>query len=163
MKLRIHNCVKGPITKLLVAGFPLVTKYLGIDGYKGTIEVHSGSRGGEEGGVSPDATPRTQHRIMTGKRCDEFQMMLKPGRPETEMFATFCHEMVHVKQLVIGELGVRIMPDGELQQLYHNVRAENDEIPYRDRPWEKEAFDKMHVVAEVVLKQLVREKERKGA
>ena len=158
MKLRIHKCVSGKIKQLLLEAFPLVTARLGISGYEGTIELHIGSAAGEGGSTGPKSSRVNVRRLDAGRRPIEFGMYLRPDSL-AQMFPVFCHEMIHIKQWVTGQLGAKFV-DGDVQQMYYSVAIDADSIPYREQPWEKEAFDGMHDLAECVLGQLVRQKEK---
>jgi hypothetical protein len=60
---------------------------------------------------------------------DEFIILVKEqSRDLQDMFITIAHEMIHVKQHMKENLGWFLDNYGD--------------IPYRERWWEKEAFDK---------------------
>ena len=59
------------------------------------------------------------------------EMRLQRGLSFYDIVSTVCHEMVHVKQYVKGELGD-----------FHQWKSRkiSDKTNYHDLPWEKEAF-----------------------
>ena len=60
-----------------------------------------------------------------------FEMRLRRGMNLYDIVSTVCHEMVHVKQYVRGELG---------DMGRWKSRRVSDNTSYSDLPWEKEAF-----------------------
>lgn len=54
--------------------------------------------------------------------------------PQEEILKTLAHEMVHVRQYARSELN-------EEMTLWRGRKVNADEIPYREQPWEKEAFE----------------------
>ncbi len=79
---------------------------------------------------------------------------------QEEMLPSFCHEMVHVKQVVTGE---NVVSQNSIMGSWHGKLYEIAVVEflskldyefYRTLPWEKEAFDKMHILAELVRRQM---------
>ena len=83
----------------------------------------------------------------------EFLIELNSNQSESEMVATLAHELVHVKQNVNKDLIYKF--DKEANKLLVNWKGkelgEPSQIPYRERPWEIEAFSKEQVLADMFL------------
>lgn len=76
----------------------------------------------------------TQNGICFQIYPDEFMILLKGGRSDSDMLITLAHEMVHVKQFLVDDLKKHFSAD----------------VPYHGRWWEQEAYEK-----EVELTQLL--------
>ena len=103
-----------------------------------------------------------------GQSCDGFHTVTPSGsNPEkdhkividqsSDIFEVLAHELVHVKQIATKQYQKRWWKsDGEL-----HVRWEGKElgpkrrIPYRQRPWEIEAFEKQDILVKKWRKRLV--------
>ena len=72
-----------------------------------------------------------------GDHNREFFIEIQKGLTLYHIISTVCHEMVHVRQYVKGELGHRT--DGS--QLWKAEPELPRNTPYRKQPWEIEAFD----------------------
>jgi hypothetical protein len=62
-----------------------------------------------------------------------FVIELAKDDPEVEILKTLAHEMVHVRQYARSELN-------ESMTLWKGRQINADQIPYREQPWEQEAF-----------------------
>lgn len=72
----------------------------------------------------------------------EFTITIKRDDDINEQLLTLAHELVHVWQKCQNTLQVRRWKsDGEVHVRWAGVDAgKHEEIPYREQPWEKEAF-----------------------
>ncbi|WP_210499138.1 hypothetical protein [Vibrio crassostreae] len=72
----------------------------------------------------------------------EFTITIKRDDDINEQLSTLAHELVHVWQKCQNTLQVRRWKsDGEVHIRWAGVDAgKQDKIPYREQPWEKEAF-----------------------
>lgn len=77
----------------------------------------------------------------------EYTITIKKGLGLFDMISTICHEMVHLKQYVKGELREK---DGV--QMWKTKSYKN--VNYADAPWEKEAFRLEASLAEECFKKL---------
>lgn len=64
----------------------------------------------------------------------EFTIEVARDDPKEEILKTLAHEMVHVRQYARNELN-------ETMTLWRGRRVNSDELPYREQPWEVEAFE----------------------
>jgi len=72
---------------------------------------------------------------------DEFLIFVKEsGRRVDQVFVTIAHEMIHVKQYMTQELG--------------RLLDEHKNVPYMERWWEKEAYEKSVLLVEKFAKNL---------
>ena len=160
MKLRICNhCVPPKERRFFAEAFPLLTKRLGISEYQSTVELHYDDNGGTtNGSIEPAPTDSVLASIRAGKCPREFDIKLRPQSLD-RMLVSFCHEMVHLKQWVTGEL--KATADGNYpKQIYHNVQVTDLDIPYEQRPWEMEAFAKMEPLATWVAGEMMKQREK---
>jgi hypothetical protein len=147
MKLRISNkCFTAPERRFFAEAFPVLTKRLGISEYKATVELYAGHNPGENGRLGPAGTSQNKRRIFGGKPIREFEMQIT-RQDRATMLQAFCHEMVHVKQHLIGVLGCGVDKAKRPITLFYNTPLNQSTIPYRDRPWEKEAHERMNPLA----------------
>ena len=81
----------------------------------------------------------------------EFLIELNSNQCESEMIATIAHELVHVKQSVSKEVVYKF--DKDVNKLLVSWKGkelgEASQIPYRERPWEVEAFSKEQILADM--------------
>lgn len=71
--------------------------------------------------------------VMMADNPREYEMRVQRGMKLYDVVSTICHEMVHVKQYVRGELS-------ETGHRWKSRTMPSDGLDYMDRPWEKEAF-----------------------
>ena len=72
---------------------------------------------------------------------DSFLILVKEsGRRVDQVLTTIAHEMIHVKQYMTQELG--------------RLLDEQKDVPYMDRWWEKEAYEKAVPLVEKFAKNL---------
>jgi Zn-dependent peptidase ImmA (M78 family) len=72
---------------------------------------------------------------------NEFMIVLKE-RDEGQMMLTLAHEMVHVKQYLLDDLSNKF----------------DDSIPYMERWWEQEAFEKEVVLTKMLIQAITEKK-----
>lgn len=72
----------------------------------------------------------------------DFKIMLQRDMSLKDQLETIAHEMVHVWQKATNKLQFRVWKsDGQMHTRWNgNDAGVSGEIPYLDRPWEKEAF-----------------------
>ena len=83
----------------------------------------------------------------------EFLIELNSNQCESEMISTVAHELVHVQQSVSKRLVYKFWSDDNKVHVYWEGKelGEASQIPYRERPWEVEAFSKQDVLADMFL------------
>jgi len=83
----------------------------------------------------------------------EFLIELNSNQCESEMIATIAHELVHVKQSVSKEVVYKFDKDANklLVSWKGKELGEPSQIPYRERPYEVEAFSKEGILADMFL------------
>jgi len=83
----------------------------------------------------------------------EFVIELHSNQSTSEMITTLAHELVHIKQGVSKEVVYKF--DKDVNKLLVNWEGKNlgevSQIPYRERPWEVEAFSKEEILADMFL------------
>jgi len=83
----------------------------------------------------------------------EFKIELNSNQSTSEMISTLAHELVHVEQTVSNRLVYKF--DKDVNKLLVNWEGKNlgevSQIPYRERPWEVEAFSKEEILADMFL------------
>ncbi len=73
---------------------------------------------------------------------NEYVVTLQRDLPWSQALDAFAHEMVHVHQRATGRLRDRWSPEGICEtQWQGGPWLVRERIPYRERPWEKEAFE----------------------
>lgn len=83
----------------------------------------------------------------------EFVIELNSNQSTSEMITTLAHELVHVKQDVLKELIYKFDKDANKLLVTWKGKnlGESSQIPYRERPWEVEAFSKEQILADMFL------------
>lgn len=71
-----------------------------------------------------------------GKECHQVMIWINRRLTPSEQSMTLAHEMVHAAQYIQGTL---VLNDAEAT--WHHQNFDLDRIPYKDRPWEKEAHE----------------------
>ena len=83
----------------------------------------------------------------------EFVIELHSNQSTSEMITTLAHELVHVEQTVSNRLVYKF--DKDVNKLLVNWEGKNlgesSQIPYRERPWEVEAFSKEGILADMFM------------
>ena len=83
----------------------------------------------------------------------EFKIELNSNQSTSEMISTLAHELVHVEQTVSNRLVYKF--DKDVNKLLVNWEGKNlgesSQIPYKERPWEVEAFSKEGILADMFL------------
>jgi len=71
---------------------------------------------------------------------------INPKQTKNELIRTIFHEMVHVKQYVEGDLS---------HENSDNLwKGEVVDVPYSDRPWEKEAYEQEEAMWHIFTKEV---------
>lgn len=70
------------------------------------------------------------------------QLWLNPLLNERELITTIFHEMVHIRQMLNGDL---VAGEGREKSAWHGVKYDEN---YEDLPWEKEAFELEQIMVE---------------
>jgi len=71
---------------------------------------------------------------------------INPKQSKNELIRTIFHEMVHVKQYVVGDLS---------HENSDNLwKGEVVDLPYSDRPWEKEAYEQEEAMWHIFSKEV---------
>jgi hypothetical protein len=71
---------------------------------------------------------------------------INPDQSKNELIRTIFHEMVHVKQYVEGDLS---------HENSDNLwKGEVVDVPYMDRPWEKEAYEQEEAMWHIFSKEV---------
>ena len=83
----------------------------------------------------------------------EFKIELNSNQSTSEMISTLAHELVHVEQDVSKRLVYKFWSDDNKVHVYWKGKelGEASQIPYRERPWEVEAFSKEGILADMFL------------
>lgn len=63
---------------------------------------------------------------------------------DVTLYKTICHECVHIKQYIQKEL----IHVNQFKAIFKNKEYEYSVTPYRELPWEKEAFEKEEEIFE---------------
>ena len=83
----------------------------------------------------------------------EFVIELNDNQSTSEMITTLAHELVHIKQGVSKEVVYKF--DKELNKLFVSWKGKDlgevGQVPYRERPYEIEAFSKEQILADMFL------------
>lgn len=82
--------------------------------------------------------PQAYGFCLEGDHKREFDIEIQKGLNLYDIISTVCHEMVHVRQYLKGQL--RHRTDGS-QMWKADPTIRLGEVDYADTPWEKEAFD----------------------
>ena len=81
----------------------------------------------------------------------EFVIELHSNQSTSEMITTLAHELVHIKQGVSKEVVYKF--DKELNKLFVSWKGKDlgevGQVPYRERPYEIEAFSKEQILADM--------------
>lgn len=165
--IRLNVAKECPVfvRRFVTEATPLLAAKLGIADYDRTVNVKWGSirpdrvlshnsrgRVVEKTGGQFGPSVLGVFRAFRGRtRVTDFELLLAPDAP-AETVRNFCHEFVHLKQWCLGELAIG--PTGALSYQGREI-PDVKAIPYNERPWEKEAFDKMDELANWVLGRLV--------
>ncbi len=67
----------------------------------------------------------------------EITIALASYLPDSKLFNTLAHEMVHVKQMCRGQYRAEVLKNGHVAHFWLGQRVK---AKYIDRPWEREAF-----------------------
>ena len=83
----------------------------------------------------------------------EFVIELNSNQCDSEMISTIAHELIHVQQSVSKRLVYRFWSsDGKVHVSWEKKElGEASQIPYKERPWEVEAFSKEEILADMFL------------
>ena len=94
---------------------------------------------------------QVEHDTNGSKSQKEFLIELNDGQSEREKITTLAHELVHVQQNVSKRLQYRFWSsDRKLHVRWEGKElGEPSQIPYRERPWEVEAFAKQDILADM--------------
>jgi len=94
---------------------------------------------------------QVEHDTNGSKSQKEFLIELRDDQSEQEKITTLAHELVHVQQNVSKRLQYRFWTsDRKLHVRWENKElGEPSQIPYRERPWEVEAFAKEQILADM--------------
>ena len=83
----------------------------------------------------------------------EFVIELNDNQSTSEKIETLAHELVHIKQGVSKEVVYKF--DKELNKLFVSWKGKDlgevGQVPYRERPYEIEAFSKEGILADMFL------------
>jgi Zn-dependent peptidase ImmA (M78 family) len=74
--------------------------------------------------------------------ADEFMILLKNGRSDADTMITLAHELVHVKQFMVDNLSEQL----------------DASIPYMERWWEQEAYEKEVELTRLLIKAIEQKK-----
>ncbi len=149
--LTLGDCVpKGP-GGIITRAVKLLIERLGINDYNAKIQIHMHpSNNPKEGGFMTcldELNPKPR----------DFLINITPGIG-LNCLLSLSHEMVHVRQHLQGTLGA-VDLDGKHVPCYYGVVA--DKIPYKERPWEREAHDLMMPLTEWVIEMIEKEERSK--
>lgn len=154
---------------IITKATPLLSQRLGIADYNRTLEIDWGkinfSRANTQGMscdglLGPDEHEATTF-FMGGPPVRSFKMWLTP-QTNVQIVRVFCHEFVHLKQWVTGEISIK---PGTLALIWHDVEFSPHQIetmPELSKPWEQEAYRKQDDLASYVLKELVRRESQRS-
>jgi hypothetical protein len=100
-----------------------------------------------------------------GKKSSSYDVDIELARLSNveSMLVNLCHEIIHAKQYIFGELGMMFAIDDDSLNITNAwkgkkwVAAKNDD-PYYDAPWEKEAYDRENELYEQTLVALAKKK-----
>jgi len=83
----------------------------------------------------------------------EFVIELNDNQSTSEMITTLAHELVHIKQGVSKEVVYKF--DKDVNKLFVSWKGKDlgevGQVPYRERPYEIEAFSKEQILADMFL------------
>lgn len=131
-------------SRLFEAAAPKLAARLGIADYKVRLTARlieapvALVEGFGYGMITPD-TKIEAPRLAQGLSPRAFRMVICYGQPPSELMETICHEFVHLKQWVTGELRAWVDGGGD-KKLAYLGNLDVGSIPYKDQPWEKEAL-----------------------
>jgi hypothetical protein len=156
MKLVVENYPERE--RFLREAFNITCNQLGIAGEPGTVTVRLHPQD-QMVGASTDG------QTMTVTTEGHYYMLLNDRLTKSPLFElaqVFCHELVHVKQMVRDGLRGRMGGLTFKGQFYPNVvLAFADIIPFPTEPWEVEAYSRDAELAEIVMKYASQEKRSK--
>ena len=94
---------------------------------------------------------QVEHDTNGSKSQKTFLIELKDDQSDAEKICTLAHELVHVQQNVSKRLQYRFWSsDKKLHVRWEGKElGEPSQIPYRERPWEVEAFAKEQILADM--------------
>lgn len=94
---------------------------------------------------------QVEHDTNGSKSQKTFLIQLRDDQSDAEKICTLAHELVHVQQNVSKRLQYRFWSsDKKLHVRWEGKElGEPSQIPYRERPWEVEAFAKEQILADM--------------
>jgi len=104
------------------------------------------------------------HNNNGSKSQKEFLIQLRHDQSDSDKIETLAHELVHVQQNVSKRLQYRFWSSDRTLHVRWEGKELGDpsQIPYRQRPWEVEAFAKQEILAKIFeipsMKKILREK-----
>lgn len=107
------------------------SKYLGINNFDCVVYI-----------VSRKSMRTKENKIGCVYRSfafcqDHFIMQIDNQLSVPRLLSTLAHEMVHVKQMVRGEIQMLKYRNGRLKYVWHGKEVR---LPYHKQPWELEAY-----------------------
>ena len=83
----------------------------------------------------------------------EFVIELNDNQSTSEQIATLAHELVHIQQDVSKRLQYKFWSSDKKVHVSWEGKelGEASQIPYKERPWEVEAFSKEEILADMFL------------
>lgn len=166
MKLRISNAIPKADREIYAKAFPIITVLLGINQYDGVIELYYEAIKDEVRRIRPNILERITNNAYLKPHPDfplphlkplkHFQMVINSLNPRLERLESFGHEMVHVKQHVLGEL---LMDQINERHLFHNIPMPHD-MDYDQKPWEIEAHKRQEGIAKRVILKLSHQEQK---
>lgn len=112
-----------------------LVKQLKLQNHNGTIEIIP-KRG---------LAKRTGGVGLAGSNGSRIGFAYDTKLDEIELIRTVCHEMIHVKQLVKGQLKYAVNGDKEIVE-WLGKPFDTSKVKYIDRPWEREAYSKQEIL-----------------
>ena len=156
MKLRMcNNCIQPMERDFFGGAFLLLTKRLGISEYQAVVNLHYEDGPAHKKGAVAPSVKAIKNFLYTNKEPREFDMHLQETDWPT-MLMSLSHEMVHVKQWLLGELTAT--KDKLPKQVWRGVQVTDLNIPYHEQPWEVEAHAKMEPLATWVAKEMCKQR-----
>jgi hypothetical protein len=161
MRLTLETSVLPYWRPALRRGFELIAKRLGITDYEGTLAVSvvPWLGPGTEAMAGPIRSDTNARRAIAGQRPIEYELIFAAWVEPKSLLPVFAHELVHIKQWVTGEFGLKLYGH-ELGKTYMNVRTDNLDIPYSQQPWEIEAFSRMYELGDYAKLKIQEEQEQ---
>lgn len=80
---------------------------------------------------------------------DHFIMRIDNQLSLHRLLAVLAHEMVHVKQMIRGEINFSKYRNGRIKHIWHGKEVR---LPYHKRPWELEAYSKEFSMVDALMK-----------